>query len=112
MAIFAIYSLVRTGIVFGLALPVGVPLWIGILSVIVIWHLVAWPFKGMRWCQGGGRYTGPFGAFGDFVVGLAVMVLVVWLADRFIPQFHEALKHLPALLHQAIDSLQQWLEKR
>ena len=115
-AIFAIHSLVKTGVVYGLALPAGVPLWVGIVSLIVIWHLIAWPFKAMQWASsypsGGGRCTGPFGAFGDFLFGIAVFGLVVWMADRFIPQFHDVMKQMPALLHHAIDSFQHWVEKR
>jgi phage shock protein PspC (stress-responsive transcriptional regulator) len=116
VAVFAIYSLIKTGIVFGIGLPVGMPLWVGIVCLLVLWRCVIWPFKAMRWHAGYGEYCsrhgGPFGGFGDFIGGLAMMVLIVWLADHYIPQFHEALKQLPPLLHQAIDSVQNGLEKR
>lgn len=39
-------------------------------------------------------------------------VLIFWLADRYIPPFHEALKQLLPWLHQALDSVQNWLEKK
>jgi phage shock protein PspC (stress-responsive transcriptional regulator) len=116
VAIFAIYSLVKTGMVFGLVLPEGIPLWVGIVALIIIWQGVTWPFKAMTWysCHSGGyrgRCSGPFGALGDFLFGIAVIALVFWLADHYIPQFHEAMKQLPPLLHQAVDSVQCWLER-
>jgi len=114
--VFALYSLVKTGVVFGLSLPVGMPLWVGIVLLLVIWRCVMWPFKAMRWhAYYGGHYPpcgGPFGGFWDSIAGLAIAILSFWLADHYIPQFHEALKQLPPLLHQAIDSVQSWLEKR
>ena len=117
VGIYAIYSLANSGEVFGLGLPAGIPLWIGILGIIVLWNIVAWPIKVLHWgasAQLGCRHrlTGPFGAFGDFLVGIAFLVLVVWLADRYSPHFHEALKELPPLLHRGVDAVQGWLEKR
>jgi phage shock protein PspC (stress-responsive transcriptional regulator) len=114
--LFALYSLVTKGAAFGIALPAGVPLWVGIVLVIVVWKFVAWPFNAMCWYSGHpgwqrGACMGPFGAFFDFVAGLAVLGLVIWFADRYIPQFHEAMKHLTPLLQQLVDSIQHWLEK-
>lgn len=112
---FAVYSLVKSGAVFGIPLPAEIPLWVGIVFLLVIWRCVAWPLKAMRWhaCYDGcypGR--GPFAGFGDFIGGLAIAVLSFWLADHYIPQFHEALKQLPPLLHHGIDAVQSWLEKK
>jgi phage shock protein PspC (stress-responsive transcriptional regulator) len=114
--IFAVYSLVTRGSVFGIGLPAGVPLWVGIVVVVVLWKFVAYPFKAMSWYAThpagyGGGCGGPFGGFCDFIVGLAVLVLVVWFADHHIPQFHEALKQVPPLLHQGVDSIQHSLDR-
>ena len=114
--VFALYSLITRGSVFGVGLPAGVPLWVGIVVVVVIWKFVACPFKAMSWYATypagyGGGCRGPFGGFCDFIGGLAVLVLSLWFADRYIPQFHEVLKQLPPLLHQAVDSVQRWLDR-
>jgi hypothetical protein len=114
--IFAIYSLVTRGSAFGIGLPAGVPLWVGIVVVVVLWKFVACPFKAMSWYATypagyRGGCHGPFGGFCDFLVGIAVLVLGVWFADHSIPQFHEALKQVPPLLHQAVDSVQRWLDR-
>lgn len=118
VAVWAIYSLVKTGAVFGVILPAEIPLWVGIVGLIVLWNIVAWPVKILQWgawggCGGGrSRVSGPFGAFGDFLVGLCFLALIIWLADRYVPGCHEALKQLPALLHRGVDSVQQWLERQ
>src|SRR6185312_1858352 len=96
--VFAICSLVKTGVVFGLALPAGVPLWIGILCLIVVWHGLAWPVKALRWHAYYGTcrpMRGPLGGAGDFLVGIVGVVLTVWLLDHYVPQFHQAMKQLP-----------------
>ncbi|MEO6995993.1 MAG: PspC domain-containing protein [Lacunisphaera sp.] len=114
--IFAIYSLVTRGSAFGIGLPSGVPLWVGIVVVVIIWKFVACPFKAMSWyatypAGHGGGCRGPFGGFCDFLVGVAILVLVVWFANQHFPQFHEALKQVPPLMHQAVDSVQHSLDQ-
>lgn len=114
VAVFAVYSLVKTGVVFGFSLPAGMPLWVGVVILFVIWRCVTWPLKAMRWHAYNGypHNAGPCGGFSDGIASIAIAVLVFWLADHYIPQFHEALKQLPPLLHQAVDSIQSWLDKR
>jgi len=115
LGIYALYSLVTAGVVFGIALPAGVPLWVGVVVVIIAWRCADWPFRAMRWhAWYGNGYPGcpgPFGGFLDFIAGLAVAAVALWLAVRYIPHVHEALKQVPPLLHQAIDAGQRWLEK-
>lgn len=118
VALFALYSLVAKGMMFGFVLPVGIPRWVGIVGLIVVWRLVAWPFKVMQWGyyyrrgQAWERSTGPFGSLGDFLASLGFLILAVWLLDRYVPQFHELLKQALPVLHQALDSAQGWLEKQ
>ena len=42
------------------------------------------------------------------LVWLTVVGVLLWLADRHIPQVHQALQNLPAFLHHAADSLKEW----
>ncbi len=117
IALWAIFSLVKTGAVFGVTLPASMPRWVGIIALIVLWNMIAWPVKILQWgawgdCGRRPRLTGPFGAFGDFLAGLCFLALIVWLADRYVPGCHEALKQLPPLLHRAVDSIQLWLERK
>ena len=109
----AIFSLVMTGAVLGVALPAGIPLWVGIVFVVVIWHVVSWPIKAMRYScyfgPHGPAWGRPAGGFFDSLVWLAFAVLVLWLLDHYVPEFHEVMKQVPGILHRAIDAVQQWL---
>lgn len=116
-AFYAIYSLVVKHEVFGLTLPAGMPLWIGIVLLVILWRALAAPFRIME--RGGyagrgctRRGCGPMGGVGDFLVGIGFLVLTLWLLDRYVPAFHEVLKTVPPVLHQAVDSVQQWLDRR
>ena len=55
---------------------------------------------------------GPFISLWDSLVWLGFLVLLVWLADHYVPSVHEALQNLPPVLHRAIDAVQQWWDKR
>ena len=113
VAFFAVISLLTTHSVFGVAPPVGMPLWVALVLLLVIISLVAWPLKALRhawyWHAARGPVFVPplFWAL-DAVVGVGCVVLLVWFVDRHVPQAHEALQALPALFHQAVDSVKQW----
>jgi phage shock protein PspC (stress-responsive transcriptional regulator) len=110
--IYAVYSLVTKGSVFGVLLPAGIPVWIGVVFLIVLYHFVTWPIKAMqygcyypgtpRW--GYGPMSGPL----DGLVWLGFIVVLVWLGDHYVPQVHEALLNLPPAVHHAMDDLKQW----
>lgn len=108
--IFAIYSLVTSGLVFGLAVLADIPLWIGIVSLIVIFHVLSWPLRAARhacYYQGA---CGPVCCAGPRhgLFGLGLLVICIWLADHYIPQFHEWLQQLGPVLHHALDSVKDW----
>jgi len=110
---YAVYSLVTTGAVFGVALPAGIPVWIGVVFLIVLYHFLTWPLKAMLHSY---YYTGtpPYGACRavagplDGLVWLGFIVVLVWLGDHYVPQVHEALQQLPPAIHQAVADLKQW----
>jgi len=109
----AAVSLLSTGAVFGVALPVGMPVWAGLIALFVVYHLVAWPFKVLRRaaCYRGmyaPGWGGPLVGAGDVLVWIVFLVAVVCLADRHMPQVHEAMKNLPPVMHEAVDSVQRW----
>jgi phage shock protein PspC (stress-responsive transcriptional regulator) len=111
-AVVAVLSFVCTGAVFGLFPPHGIPLWMGILGLIVAYHLLVWPLKSLRYfClfPGGAGY-GHGG--GGSVVGLAFLVLIVWWANRHVPEVHQALQNLPPFIHQTVDSVRDWWSRR
>jgi len=116
LGIYAVYSLVTKGGVFGVVLPSGIPLWVGIVAIVVIYQLLTLPLKALQWsCYYRGApphacgpwLAGPFAG----LIWLGFLAAVIWLGDHYVPQFHEALKQLPPLLHQAVDAVQKWLER-
>ncbi|MCF7688847.1 MAG: PspC domain-containing protein [Cephaloticoccus sp.] len=108
--LFAIYSLVTSGLVFGLSVLANIPLWVGILVLIVVFQVLSWPLRVARHaCHYRGAwgpvyYAGPLHG----LVGLGFLVLAVWLADHYIPEFHEWLQQLGPVLHHALDSVKAW----
>jgi len=112
--LYAIYSLATKGCLFGVPLPVGIPVWLGIIFVIMIYQFLTWPIKALRYsCYYQGMSPCGFGLFAPLtgLFWLGFFILVVWFTDRYVPGFHEALKSLPPLLHQAVDAVQRWLER-
>ena len=113
LGIFAVYSLVTHGHAYGVSMPGGLPVWIGIIAIVIIYKIVTWPIKAMRYgyyyrgmhpsCCG----AGPLGG----VLWLGFLVVAIWCLDRYVPGFHEGLKQIPPLLHQAVDSVQNWLDR-
>jgi len=113
-AAIAFLSLLCTGALFGVLLPHGIPLWIGLVFIIVAYHVVAWPLKSTRYFlfyHGTGGFGRPYGGGGS-LAWLVFLVLLVWVADRHVPEFHQALYNLPPMIHQAVDSVRQWWDQR
>jgi hypothetical protein len=111
--IFALVSLLATGTVCGVPLPVGMPVWIGVLCLFMLYHFLAWPLKAMRrayyWNAAGGPFCAPpfIYAF-DAFVGIGFVVVLLWLAAHHLPQIHEAIRHIPPLIHEAVDAVKSW----
>ncbi len=114
--IFATISLVSTGAVFGLALPLGVPLWVGLIFLFVAFRFLVWPLRAARhafyYQTGYWPRHGLFCGFADSFVWLGMLIILVWLADRYVPQAHAALQNLPPAVHHTVDSIREWWAKR
>jgi phage shock protein PspC (stress-responsive transcriptional regulator) len=115
VAAFAVISLVSDGNVFGFLLPAGIPVWIGVIFLIVVYHFLSLPLRGWRHAcrvHAGYGYRSHPGGFFDAVIGLGFLVMIVWLADHYIPPVHAALQNLPPVIHRTMDSVQAWWAKR
>ncbi len=116
LAVYAVYSLVTAHALFGFVLPATMPLWVGIMLVVLAYLLVSWPCKALRWsCY----FPGPCGRhprfLGDLIgslVGLFFLAFGIWSLDRHVPEFHEWLVQLPGLLHRAVDAVQAWIASK
>jgi phage shock protein PspC (stress-responsive transcriptional regulator) len=47
--LYATVSLVASGAAFGVALPVGIPLWVGVIALFVVFRFIVWPLKAARY---------------------------------------------------------------
>jgi phage shock protein PspC (stress-responsive transcriptional regulator) len=108
---FVIFSLVRTGMIGGWALPVGVPLWAGIVGVVVAFQILSSPLHAANHAAhyssrygyvGGGRYC--YGSLGG-TIWLAVILLGVWFGYHHVPQIHDFIQGLPGIWHDMLHSL-------
>jgi phage shock protein PspC (stress-responsive transcriptional regulator) len=112
LMVWAIYSIVTMHAVFGFALPATMPMWVGILLVVVAYQLVSWPIKSVRFAC---YYPAPHhlhgGLLGGLVgslIGLFFLGFGIWMLDRHVPEFHEWMVQLPVLLHKFADTVQGW----
>ena len=117
MAIFALISLVTTGAVFGLPLPADVPIWVAAIVLILAYNVVAWPLKALRhawyWhAFQGPRFAPPLFWLGDTIASFGFVILMIWLADRYVPHAHEAFRNLLPVFHHAVDTVKQWWAPR
>ena len=117
VGVAAVVSVVVTGALFGVALPATMPLWVAIVLLLIACQLLLWPLKAMRasfyWQAGGGAcYPGPFAALWNSFAWLAAVVLMAWLANKYIPGVHDFLEQLQPHLQHAVDSVRAWWSGR
>ncbi|MGA7537771.1 MAG: PspC domain-containing protein [Steroidobacteraceae bacterium] len=77
--LFALFSLVTTGAVFGW-MPFHVPLWAAVIGLLLVYQAVVWPLRAVRHGMMP-RFYGypyPWHAFWDALVGLFLLAVAVW----------------------------------
>jgi phage shock protein PspC (stress-responsive transcriptional regulator) len=97
--LFAIISLATTTTIFGMPLPIGVPLWAGFVLLIVVYNVCAWPLRAMRrsWYYAmRGEGHGSFAAW-DGMMWLILTVVIFWFAYQNVPQIRYVLDHFGEL---------------
>jgi phage shock protein PspC (stress-responsive transcriptional regulator) len=98
---FAVYSLVTSGQILGQALPDDVPYWVGILVLVCLYHVIAWPLHFARrrllYDSVGGYHYGVLAA-GDGLLTLTFGIFVVWVAYQYIPEIRELIRAIPDVL--------------
>ena len=95
--LLALFSLITTGAVFGW-IPFHLPLWIVVVSLILIYEAVVWPLRALRHGLVPRYYGYPYPrhVFWDALVGLFLCVIAVWY-----------LAHHSQDLRHSLDTLQQ-----
>jgi phage shock protein PspC (stress-responsive transcriptional regulator) len=99
--LLAAISLINTRAVLGWPLPMDIPLWVGLVGLIVLYKIIAWPIQAARhsayWYTG--NYHGPWIAAWDGLVGLAIVVALLWYGYHHLPQLRDFVDHLPRIWH-------------
>ena len=88
--VVSVVSLVRTGGLFGWPLPVGMPLWTGILVLVMLYHVLVAPIRSARhaslYAYGPGHYG--WVTLWDGMVWLGLLGLLGWLLVTHMPEVH------------------------
>lgn len=95
--ILILISMVVSGTIFGWMAPQHVPLWVGILTLVLLYNVIAWPLRATRrasYQAAAGADHHRFAA-ADGIVWLGFTVLFFWLAYEFIPIVHWMFDRLP-----------------
>jgi phage shock protein PspC (stress-responsive transcriptional regulator) len=105
--LFTIFSLVTHQQAFGAVLPDDLPLWLGIVIVVIVYQAIAWPLHTLRrssYYTVGGMYHGTVAAL-DGLLSLAFVLVGIWLALRYLPEVREFLQSLPDVFRSFRDSV-------
>jgi phage shock protein PspC (stress-responsive transcriptional regulator) len=105
-------SLLATGMIFGLALPASVPVWVAALFLLILYGVIVGPMKAARrayyWTAGGSRWAFPFIALVDTVVWIVAAIVLLCLAIHFFPELRQAMQSLPTQADEAVTEVKAW----
>jgi phage shock protein PspC (stress-responsive transcriptional regulator) len=115
--LFALLSLLLKGSVLGLTPPIGMPIWVGIVLLCILYKVIASPIRASRFAlqQGGwsgGACCGAGGGLLETFGGLLLFALGLWLVDRYVPHAHEFFVQIPPVLEKATSDLREWWSHR
>jgi phage shock protein PspC (stress-responsive transcriptional regulator) len=82
--ILSMISLLTQHSILGWSLPFGMPLWVGIVGLVLVYVVVSAPFKMVRDAGTGGRTHAGWRALHN-VVFICAVVFMFWAAYTFIP---------------------------
>lgn len=111
--IVAAVQLVTSRSVFGYAMPGDMPLWVGLLALLILYNFVVWPIRAARYSAY--RHAWRTHELEDFgwngVLGgmtwLAVWAICGWIAYTYVPTFHAFVDRLPAAGQSFIEALKR-----
>ena len=103
-------SLISKGIVLGLAIPAGVPLWVAILVWLCLYSFVVWPFKAARWHMtyindGQVHHIHNHDGFPEFIIWLSFWVIIIWALWHFVPGSHPYFNRATLWGHHMLDKI-------
>ncbi len=112
--LFLVIMLVATGALFGIALPAGIPVWMGVVAIILLCNLVLAPVRALRrayYARLCGWPTYPWNPLievGQVLLVLFAVLFGLWMMDHFLPGFHEVLENIPAFCRNVFAAFRDW----
>jgi phage shock protein PspC (stress-responsive transcriptional regulator) len=106
---FTLFSLTTTHAAFGLALPEGMPLWVGILIVLGLYQVVAGPFAAMHRAATHPQAPGLL-VWLSPVANLAWLAAIgysMWYGYHHVPAVHDAIERVLTTLRQTAAEMQE-----
>jgi len=108
LMLFAVTSLITEQQFLGVTLPDDIPLWAGIIGLVVIYQAIAWPIHMLRrttYYTIGGAHYGTVAAF-DGLLSLTFVGVGIWAAYYYLPAVREVLQQIPGVVKSLADSFQ------
>jgi phage shock protein PspC (stress-responsive transcriptional regulator) len=110
--IIGLIGLLTTGLVFGLALPAALPLWIAILIWLCVYNIALWPIRAVRYATNYGnqqntKHYHHHDGFFSSLIWLAFLVLAVWFTWHYIPAAHPALERVQLWWNHFVASIRK-----
>ena len=110
--ISALISLLAKGVVFGLALPTNVPVWVAALVLFIAYAILGGSlgaarrayYCGTRASQG----AWPAVLLLDAAVWCVIAAVLLCLAIHYFPELRGAIEGFPSLVHQAVNDIRTW----
>ncbi|MCK9360842.1 PspC domain-containing protein [Patescibacteria group bacterium] len=98
--IAALLSLITTGAIFGWMVPAGIPLWLAIVLLFIVFHMITGPLRGAAQSPYYGGYS-PWMAVVD-TIGVIFIVIALGFAYTNVPEFHDFVNKIPEWIRQSI----------
>lgn len=99
LMVVAALSLADNRTILNFTLPPDIPLWAGLLGLVMVYHWLAWPLRLARragYHALSGTQTGPVEVF-DHLAGIAFSALILWFAYTHVDGVRELVERLPDL---------------
>ena len=98
-------SLVNNGAVMGREVPHDVPMWAAVLTVLVVYQILASPLRAAAsWSQAQPGWY----AFWNSLISLAGLGVVIWYASHHMPEIREFLQEVPHIFRDFMYALRDF----
>jgi phage shock protein PspC (stress-responsive transcriptional regulator) len=112
----AVITLLAKGTLLGLALPAGMPVWLAIILLFVLYNLIKWPIRMIRFSLRFGHphdgIAGIYTGLTNAAVGLIGIFLVLWLVFHHPHQIMDALQNIGPEIGKAVHAFKQWWDSQ